>query len=112
MTVSPELLRILHAVRLLGFAGTDEIADRAGATRDAASAFLPGTDGRLTTNDHSDLARDARILDELEHLSTALAPLIARLTAVLPRFAGYDDRAGDGAGDDRVGGQEGPRADR
>lgn len=236
MRVSPEPLRILHAVRLLGFAGTDEIADRAGATRDAASAFLhgaerdgllqhvafadaagwtltdagkeenerqlsderrsadphgvvlsvhrefrplnarllravtdwqilPGTDGRLMTNDHSDLARDARILDELELLSRALAPLIARLTAVLPRFAGYDerfaaaifraragepewvdrtsldschrvwfqlhedllatlgiergddeaesdDRAGDGAGDDRAGGEEEPRADR
>lgn len=163
MTASPEPLRLLHAVRLLGFAGTDEIAERADATRDATSTFLhgaegdgllqhvafahaagwtltdagkeenerqlsdelriadphgvvpavhrdfrplnarllravtdwqilPGTDGRLTTNDHSDLVRDARILDELEDLSRALAPLITRLTAVLPRFGGYDER--------------------
>lgn len=34
----------------------------------------------------------ARVLSELDTLTTALAPLIARLTAVLTRFAGYDTR--------------------
>jgi hypothetical protein len=54
--------------------------------------MVAGPDGRLATNDHSDSLRDARILDELEHLGVALVPLIARLTSVLPRFAGYDER--------------------
>lgn len=160
---SSEPLRVLHSVRLLGFASTDDIADRAGTSRDAASQLLhdadhrglvqhvafadsagwtltddgkrenerqladelraadthtavaavhsdfrplnarllravtdwqilPGPGGRFTTNDHSDRERDAQILDELGALCTALAPLIARLTAVLTRFTGYDER--------------------
>ena len=158
-----ESMRVLHAVRLLGFVGADDIATRAGAAPDASAlrlleaeqqglvqhvafadsagwaltqegtrenerqladelrttggraeveavhrAFRPlnarllravtdwqivqGPGGRLDTNDHSDRARDARILDELGSLGAALAPLLERLVSVLPRFAGYDER--------------------
>jgi hypothetical protein len=52
----------------------------------------PTDEDRLAPNDHADPAWDARILDELTALSTALAPLIKRLTAVLARFAGFDNR--------------------
>lgn len=160
---SADPLLVLHAVRLLGFAGAHDVAARAGADLQATERrlldqesrglvrhvafadsagwtltdegkkenerqladelrtagahgtvaavhreFRPlnarllravtdwqmvaGEDGRLTTNDHSDSLRDARILDELEHLGVALVPLIARLASVLPRFAGYDER--------------------
>ena len=158
-----ESMRVLHAVRLLGFVGADDIATRAGAAPDASALRLleaeqqglvqhvafadsagwaltqegtrenerqladelrttggraeveavhrafrplnarllravtdwqivPGPGGRLDTNDHSDRARDARILDELGSLGAALAPLLERLVSVLPRFAGYDER--------------------
>lgn len=50
----------------------------------------PSSDDRLAANDHADPAWDARILDELAELSAALTPLVARLTDVLTRFAGYD----------------------
>lgn len=50
----------------------------------------PTSEDRLAPNDHTDPAWDARILDKLSALSAALAPLIARLTCVLRRFAGYD----------------------
>ncbi|MER7243623.1 transcriptional regulator [Kribbella sp. NPDC000426] len=46
----------------------------------------------LAANDHSDPAWDAGVLHELEVLDTALAPITARLTSVLPRFRGYDTR--------------------
>lgn len=52
----------------------------------------PTSEDRLAPNDHADPAWDARILDELTALSAALAPLIALLTGVLTRFAGYDTR--------------------
>ena len=158
-----EAMRVLHAVRLLGFAGADYIAARAGVDPDTAALLLlegeqqglvqhvafadsagwaltqegtrenerqladelrtagaraeveavhrdfrplnarllravtdwqivPGAGGRLETNDHSDRARDARILDELGNLGAALAPLLERLVPVRPRFAGYDER--------------------
>lgn len=54
--------------------------------------LLPAAEGRLTPNDHTDPAWDGRVLDELERIGTALTPLIVRLTSVLVRFAGYDDR--------------------
>lgn len=159
----PARLRVLHAVRLLGFADTDPLAARAGTTPDRALDVLRGaehegwvryvsfadlggwsltdagttenerllaqerlaadsegmissvhtdfrplnarllraatdwqllsaTDGRLTPNDHEDAAWDGRVLDELESLGAALRPLVTRLTHVLPRFAGYDER--------------------
>lgn len=66
----------------------------------------PTADDRLATNDHTDPVWDARVLAELAAVGDGLAPLIARLATVLPRFAGYDERyahalgraqAGDGA---------------
>ena len=50
-----------------------------------------GEDG-LAPNDHTDPAWDAGVLTELDTLNASLAPLIARLTAVLTRFSGYDTR--------------------
>jgi hypothetical protein len=52
----------------------------------------PTSEDRLAPNDHTDYPWDARILDELTALSAALDPLVARLTEVLARFAGYDTR--------------------
>lgn len=52
----------------------------------------PTGEDRLAPNDHADPDWDARILDELAALSTALAPLVERLTGVLARFAGCDTR--------------------
>lgn len=47
---------------------------------------------RFAANDHSDGARDARIMADLTELSAALVPLVERLTDVLARFGGYDER--------------------
>lgn len=52
----------------------------------------PTREDELAPNDHTRPTWDARILDELAALSTALAPLIERLAGVLARFAGYDTR--------------------
>jgi hypothetical protein len=52
----------------------------------------PTSEDKLASNDHTDPAWDARILDQLSAISTAVAPLIDRLTSVLTRFAGYDVR--------------------
>lgn len=52
----------------------------------------PTSEDRLAPNDHIDPAWDARILDELAALNTALVPLIERLAGVLARFAGSDTR--------------------
>ncbi|MFR9806142.1 transcriptional regulator [Pseudonocardia sp. RS010] len=52
----------------------------------------PTSEDRLAPNDHTDLAWDVRILDELGALSIALARLIARLSSVLARFDGSDTR--------------------
>lgn len=46
----------------------------------------------FAVNDHSDTARDARILDELARIGRALAPITVRLGSVLGRFDGYDSR--------------------
>ncbi|RZU16035.1 hypothetical protein EV645_3579 [Kribbella rubisoli] len=46
----------------------------------------------LAANDHTDPAWDAGVLHELKAIDTALAPIAARLTSVLPRFQGYDTR--------------------
>ncbi|GAA1724295.1 hypothetical protein GCM10009809_20100 [Isoptericola hypogeus] len=56
----------------------------------------PGDGGRLDVNDHRDPAWDARVLDELGAAVAGVRPLLARLAAVLERFAGYDGRL-DGA---------------
>lgn len=159
---APHLL-ILHAVRLLGFAESRAIAQRAGVSHDEAlswlqmadrqgwiqyqgfadlngwsltdtgkeenerqlaverehvdtanilgevySAFVPlnarllravtdwqlrptGQDG-FAPNDHTDSDWDARILDELAVLSTALAPLTTRLSELMTRFGDYSAR--------------------
>jgi hypothetical protein len=163
--VSPPSLRVLHAVRLLGFAADPAIAERAGvgladttelllddeaygwvrrftfadltgwSLTDAGKVenerrlceertladpgdvigavhreFLPLNarllqactdwqvrlmpDDRLATNDHSETAWDARVLNELAALGRALSPLIERLCDVLARFDGYDVRFG------------------
>ena len=47
---------------------------------------------RLAANDHDDPVWDGRVLDELASFRRRLGPLCAELTAVLDRFAGYDDR--------------------
>jgi hypothetical protein len=52
----------------------------------------PTSEDRLAPNDHTDLAWDVRILDELTALSIALAPLVGRLSSVLARFDGSDTR--------------------
>lgn len=159
---TPEIL-ILHAVRLLGFAGSTAIADRfatshgdtvralreeerAGWIQHVAFADLDGwsltdsgkaenerrlaveretadpeqtiaavyrdfrplnarllravTDWQISPtetdtfapNEHTDHARDQRILDELALLGGKITPLTERLTAVLARFDGYSTR--------------------
>ena len=52
----------------------------------------PSPTDPLAANDHTDPAWDAGVLHELKVLDTALAPITARLTSVLPRFRGYDTR--------------------
>lgn len=159
---APELL-VLHAVRLVGFADSGAVAERAGTShpealrmlseaeregwvQHAAFADLDGwsltesgkaenerqlaservvadptgtvaavyrhflplnarllravTDWQIKAteadkfapNDHADLVWDRRVLDELTALGRELAPLIERLSAVLPRFDGYTSR--------------------
>ena len=46
----------------------------------------------MAANDHTDHRWDDRVLDELASHGRRLAPVGAELTAVLDRFAGYDDR--------------------
>jgi hypothetical protein len=167
-------LLVLHAVRVLGFAGSAEVAERAGvryaevlrvlgraeregwvqhaafadlsgwsltdsgkvenerqlaaerAEADRAGvvavvyrAFLPlnarmlraVTDWQITPteadrfapNDHTDRARDERVLDELTALSRELAPLIESLSAVLSRFGDYACRFDSALGHARGG---------
>ncbi|WP_433166898.1 transcriptional regulator [Kribbella sp. CA-247076] len=87
-----------------------ELADAggAGAVRTVYRDFLPlnalvqqaCTDWQLrptatdplAPNDHSDPAWDDGVLHELSVVERALTPLTDRLTAVLPRFRGYDAR--------------------
>lgn len=52
----------------------------------------PTAGDRLAANDHTDPAWDDAVLDELAGVDRALAPLAARLGAVLTRFRGYDRR--------------------
>lgn len=47
---------------------------------------------KFAPNDHTDRARDERVLDELAALGRELAPLAERLSAVLVRFDGYAAR--------------------
>lgn len=54
--------------------------------------LVPTADNKLAENDHSDQARDERILDELTSIGRALAPLAGQLSAVLARFDGYSTR--------------------
>jgi hypothetical protein len=54
---------------------------------------LPGRP--MAANDHTDFRWDERVLDELGALGRHLAPLCARLTDQLARFAGYAMRYGD-----------------
>lgn len=51
---------------------------------------VPGS--RLATNDHTDTAWDAAVLEELTRIQHALAPIETRLGEVLTRFRGYDAR--------------------
>ncbi|TDW14843.1 transcriptional regulator [Kribbella kalugense] len=46
----------------------------------------------LAANDHTDAAWDAGVLHELKVIERALGSIARRLTAVLPRFGGYDLR--------------------
>lgn len=163
---SPPALRVLHAVRLLGFTDTAAIVARTGVDHDTTANVLreaqrhgwlrhdafaglegwslteegraenrrqlaheragtdpddviesvycdflplnarlvsactdwqlrPTSEDRLASNDHADAAWDARVLGELDALSVALSPLVARLVDVLTRFDGYDIRFAD-----------------
>ncbi|GAA1590956.1 hypothetical protein GCM10009804_53840 [Kribbella hippodromi] len=88
----------------------DELADVGGedAVRKVYAEFLPlnallqraCTDWQLrptagdplAANDHLDADWDAGVLHELAVIDRALESITARLTAVLPRFGGYDTR--------------------
>ncbi|GAA0615775.1 transcriptional regulator [Kribbella sandramycini] len=52
----------------------------------------PTTADALAANDHTDAVWDEQVLGELAAIAQQLTPLVARLTAVLPRFQGYDTR--------------------
>lgn len=52
----------------------------------------PTEDGRLATDNHSDLAWDARALDELTSFSAELADLVRGMADPLIRFDGYGER--------------------
>ncbi|NUT97100.1 MAG: transcriptional regulator [Saccharothrix sp.] len=52
----------------------------------------PTAKDALAPNDHTDSTWDARVLDTLTTLNTALAPLTGRLTDVLARFDTYAPR--------------------
>ncbi|AEE44558.1 hypothetical protein [Cellulomonas fimi] len=52
----------------------------------------PTADDRLAVNDHTDVAWDARVHDELAAVADGLAPLADRLARVLARFDGYHHR--------------------
>lgn len=52
----------------------------------------PASGNTLAENDHSDTARDERILEELSAIGSALDPLVDELGAVLARFSGYGTR--------------------
>ncbi|MBD7980512.1 transcriptional regulator [Oerskovia merdavium] len=71
----------------------------------------PAPGDRLASNDHSDPAWEDGVLDELAAIDRAIAPLVRRLSDVLARFRGYDERfaaalrrvqAGDGGWVDRT----------
>ncbi|QCB94809.1 transcriptional regulator [Cellulomonas shaoxiangyii] len=105
----------LLAAELADVGGRDEVADvhraffplNARLQRACTDWQLrPSPGDRLAANDHADAAWDTRVLDELQALELALAPLADRLGAVLTRLQGYDvrfaaarrrARAGDGA---------------
>ncbi|MEV0381070.1 transcriptional regulator [Nonomuraea sp. NPDC050643] len=105
-----------------------ELADAGGAdeVRDVYRAFLPlnallqractdwqlrpAAGDRLATNDHSDPAWDAAVLDGLAGIDRALTPLAERLGSVLARFRGYDTRFATALGRARTG--EGGWVDR
>ncbi|WP_063060910.1 hypothetical protein [Nocardia sienata] len=52
----------------------------------------PTPGNTLAANDHSDTARDERILEELSAIGNALGPLADELGAVLARLSGYGTR--------------------
>jgi hypothetical protein len=54
--------------------------------------ITPSPGRPLAVNDHSDPRWDALVIYQLGRLADDLAPLAARLTSVLARFAGYDGR--------------------
>jgi hypothetical protein len=49
----------------------------------------------LAANDHSSWPWDELVLDDLATLGGRLKGVLAKLTAALPRFAGYDERYAD-----------------
>ncbi|SCE06699.1 MULTISPECIES: hypothetical protein [unclassified Streptomyces] len=52
----------------------------------------PTEGDRLASNDHSDPAWDARVLDELTSIGAELTGVVRSLAEVLARFDGYDER--------------------
>ena len=99
-----KLGREQHAVLLA--AELHECGARAGV-QDAYRRFLPlntgllsictawqlrDIDGDPTMNDHSDLAYDAGVIDQLAALHVEAEPICGDLGAVLDRFAGYGPR--------------------
>ncbi len=52
----------------------------------------PTAADRLASNDHFDMIWDRRVLETLDVLDAVLSVIVAELSEVLVRFAGYDDR--------------------
>ncbi|QPZ37898.1 transcriptional regulator [Paramicrobacterium chengjingii] len=52
----------------------------------------PASDGRLASNDHTDLEWDARVLRELGEIEHELTSISENLESILSRFGGYDVR--------------------
>lgn len=58
--------------------------------RDVCSAWQSRADG--TPNDHTDAAYDDSVRDRLDDVHSAIGPVLRRLAALAPRFAGYRAR--------------------
>ncbi len=85
--------RAADADDVVGAAYRDFLPLNARLLRAVSAWQIKPTDAdHFAPNDHADQRWDGRVLDELTALSQELAPLEARLCAVLPRFDGYASR--------------------
>ncbi|WP_166979774.1 transcriptional regulator [Paramicrobacterium fandaimingii] len=90
--LADELMQVDGEQRLRGVYGT--FLPFNGRLQSACTNWQlrPEDDGRLVSNDHTDLKWDARVLRELGELEHGLAPISANLESILSRFGGYDVR--------------------